>query len=41
VLRYKTDQIQPFSRHSDAEAEVVFCADPKPREMHWEWAGLR
>ncbi len=41
ALRYKTDQIQPFSRNSNAEAEIVFCSDPQPREVHWEWDDIK
>ena len=29
--------LQPFSRDSDADVEVVFCSDPRPTNVEWEW----
>ena len=37
MLAQKTEQIQEFEQNTEARVEVVFCSDPQPRDVHWEW----
>ena len=41
VLTYETQAVQPFATEDDAVLKVVFCADPRPRSVTWEWANVR
>lgn len=41
VLMFKTEAVQSFSRHTDAEIKVHFCSDPKPVSLFWDWGSVQ
>ena len=41
VLTYETQSVQPFATEEDATLKVVYCADPRPRNVYWEWGSVR
>ena len=37
VLRYRTDETVWVPRNAKANLDVIFCSNPKYKNVYWEW----
>ncbi len=41
VVSVDTPSVQSFGTDEDADLKVIFCSDPPPREIVWEFTDSR
>ena len=37
ILRYRTDETVWVPKHSNGNIDVIFCSNPKYKNLFWEW----
>ena len=40
VLGYRTDEMVWAPRDSDAILDIIFCSNPKYKNVYWEWGEI-
>ena len=40
VLGYRTDEMVWAPRDSDAVLDIIFCSNPKYKNVYWEWGEI-
>ena len=37
ILRYRTDETVWVPKHANGNIDVIFCSNPKYKNLYWEW----
>ena len=40
VLKYRTDETVWVPKHTDGNIDVIFCSNPKYKNLIWEWGAV-